>query len=101
MTYLTTLLLAVAAPVPPGGHPVAVLIDTQCNPADRQAAALLKQQVGVLKSEPILRAALKRPEVAGLECVKKQANAVAWAQKNLEVEVQEKQGILRVWTREG
>jgi phage-related minor tail protein len=96
MTELLVLVLLHAAPVPiDQGPATAVLIDC------KQSPVYLQQQVALLKSEPILRLALARPEVAKLDCVKKQADALNWLKAKLRVEAQESKGTISVWLADG
>jgi RNA polymerase sigma factor (sigma-70 family) len=59
-------------------------------------AAYRRTQLALLKSRLVLRAALRRPEVARLEALKGQADPLAWLEKNLRALFIDNTGVLRV-----
>jgi RNA polymerase sigma factor (sigma-70 family) len=66
-------------------------------PADGgEAAAFRRTQVVLLKSRTVLRAALRRPEAAGLAVLKAKADPVAWLEQNLSATFLDNTGVLRV-----
>jgi RNA polymerase sigma factor (sigma-70 family) len=65
-------------------------------PASVDGAAFRRTQLVLLKSRPVLQAALRKPEVAGLAVVRGKADPVAWLEKNLAAVFLEDSGVLRV-----
>jgi capsular exopolysaccharide synthesis family protein len=53
-------------------------------------------QVAIIKSRPILQAALRRPKVGGLAMVRKQADPVAWLEHDLKAAFLDKTDIIKV-----
>jgi hypothetical protein len=49
-----------------------------------------------IHSRPVLRAALKRDEVAGLELVKDQADPVQWLERELKVDLRDRSELIRI-----
>jgi RNA polymerase sigma factor (sigma-70 family) len=70
-------------------------------PAAGDAAAFRRTQVVLIGSRLVLRAALRRPEVAGLAILKKKADPVGWLEKNLRAVLIENTGVVRVSVAEG
>jgi RNA polymerase sigma factor (sigma-70 family) len=78
-----------------------VLPDAKPAAAEGEAGAYRRTQAALLKSRPVVQAALKRPEVAGLAVLKGQADPVAWLEKNLRTAFLDGSGVLRVSVAEG
>jgi hypothetical protein len=64
-------------------------------------SAYRRAQVVLLKSRPILQAALRRPGIEQLEFVKSIADPLRWLGQNVEAVFLENTGVLRVSLREG
>ncbi len=71
------------------------------NPAGGDAAVFRRTQVVLLKSRPVLQAALRVRGVADLTIAKQQADPAAWLEKNLDVALIDNTGVVRVRVTEG
>ncbi len=78
--------------LPDAQHPV---------PVDSDAATFRRTQVVLIKSRLVLRAALRRPEVADLAVLKGKVDPVSWLEKNLRAAFVENTAVLRVSVAEG
>src|SRR5207244_7516449 len=58
--------------------------------------AFMKTQMAVVKSKPVLQAALRQPQVAELSEIREHADALAWLEKWLEVDTTLGVEILRI-----
>jgi capsular exopolysaccharide synthesis family protein len=65
-------------------------------PAESTLTAYLRTQAAVVKSAPVLQAALLKPQVADLEVVRAHADPFAWLLENLTVDFTGGQDTLRV-----
>jgi RNA polymerase sigma factor (sigma-70 family) len=71
-------------------------------PADNDSIASYRRTQAVLvRSRPVLRAALRRREAADLAVLKGSADPLRWLEKHLRVEVLDDTGVLRVSVGEG
>jgi hypothetical protein len=64
-------------------------------------AAYRRTQLVLLKSRLVLRAAVRRPEVAGLAALKEKADPLAWLEENLRAAFIDDTGVLRVSVARG
>jgi hypothetical protein len=86
---------APVAPVPGEvAPPTAVLRDSL--KGGEGTARFLQEQATLLASDPVLRAALRRPEVAELKAVKTQADPLRWLRTNVWTNVDAESGTLRI-----
>ncbi len=103
MSTLVLFIFVGLAPVPVDPPPSALLVDSLYRPGrqDKDRIKYLREQEAICKSEAVFRAALARPEVAALGCVKEQADALAWLKANLVVEADENVATIRITLRTG
>jgi RNA polymerase sigma factor (sigma-70 family) len=70
-------------------------------PGSGDTAAFRRTQVVLIGSRLVLRAALRRPEVAGLAILKTNEDPVGWLEKNLRAVLIENTGVVRISVAEG
>jgi len=90
------------APPPAERQPTAVLVDSLSGAQKEDRDSFLREQSETIRSDPVLRAALRRPGVAGLRALRGLPDPLAWLRENLQVDVpKDGGGAIRIWVRGG